>query len=124
MHLRLVLVTTIVLSNYPKHMTLLLPTCLLFKLLSIPPLLICGRYLVYRLECKGRFNCVSASSINFFTLSSVKINYFQLIRKEELDVLTEYMKEATCAQCVVYISGKDSIINANMTSKIVLRKRY
>lgn len=71
-----------------------------------------------------QFNCVSASSINFFTLSSVKINYFQLIRKEELDVLTEYTKEATCAQCVVYISGKDSIINANMTSKMVLRKRY
>ena len=43
--------------------------------------------------------------------------------KEGLDLLTEYTKEATCARCVVDISGKDSNMNADMASKMVLRKR-
>ncbi|GAY63501.1 hypothetical protein CUMW_226090 [Citrus unshiu] len=34
--------------------------------------------------------------------------------KEELDLLIEYTKEATCARCVVDISRKDSAMNADM----------
>ncbi|GAY63500.1 hypothetical protein CUMW_226080 [Citrus unshiu] len=61
---------------------------------------------------------VSISSINFLALSRVKINYFHLMTKEELDLLIEYTKEATCARCVVDISRKDSAMNADMASKM------
>ncbi|KAH9669734.1 hypothetical protein KPL70_021913 [Citrus sinensis] len=56
-------------------------------------------------------------------LSNAKINYFQPIRKEELDLLIEYFKEAVRARCVVDISAKLSALSANMTCRMVLGKK-
>ncbi|KAH9669723.1 hypothetical protein KPL70_021909 [Citrus sinensis] len=56
-------------------------------------------------------------------LTNAKINYFQPIRKEELDLLIEYFKEAARAPCVVDISAKLSAVSANMTCRMVLGKK-
>ncbi|GAY63504.1 hypothetical protein CUMW_226120 [Citrus unshiu] len=56
-------------------------------------------------------------------LSNAKINYFQPTRKEELDLLIEYFKEAARARCVVDISAKLSAVSANMTCRMVLGKK-
>ncbi|KAH9718387.1 hypothetical protein KPL71_022205 [Citrus sinensis] len=56
-------------------------------------------------------------------LSNAKINYFQPIRKEELDLLIDYFKEAARARCVVDISAKLSALSANMTCRMVLGKK-
>ncbi|KAK9233493.1 hypothetical protein WN943_023743 [Citrus x changshan-huyou] len=56
-------------------------------------------------------------------LTNAKINYFQPIRKEELDLLIEYFKEAARARCVVDISAKLSAVSANMTCRMVLGKK-
>ena len=56
-------------------------------------------------------------------MTNAKINYFQPIRKEELDLLIDYFKEAARARCVVDISAKLSALSANMTCRMVLGKK-
>ena len=56
-------------------------------------------------------------------MTNAKINYFQPIRKEELDLLIEYFKEAARGRCVVDISAKLSAVSANMTCRMVLGKK-
>ena len=57
-------------------------------------------------------------------LSSSKINSFQPMRKEELDLLIEFIKEATRDGVCVDLSAKVSALSANMNCRMVLGKKY
>ncbi|KAJ0041340.1 hypothetical protein Pint_26769 [Pistacia integerrima] len=57
-------------------------------------------------------------------LSTVKISAFQGMRKEELDLLIEYIKEAAEGGVAVDISAKVSSLSADMTCRMVFGKKY
>ncbi|KAL5751712.1 hypothetical protein ACOSQ2_022219 [Xanthoceras sorbifolium] len=57
-------------------------------------------------------------------LSNFKINSFKSMRKEELDILIEYAKEAACAATPVDLSAKVVALTANMTCRMVFGKKY
>ncbi|KAL5820375.1 hypothetical protein ACOSQ3_022257 [Xanthoceras sorbifolium] len=57
-------------------------------------------------------------------LSNHKINSFKSMRKEEVDILIEYVKEAACSGIAVDLSAKVGALNADMTCRIVFGKKY
>ncbi|KAL5751713.1 hypothetical protein ACOSQ2_022220 [Xanthoceras sorbifolium] len=58
-------------------------------------------------------------------LSNRKINSFKSMRKEELDLLIEYVKEAACNSGIsVDLSDKVESLNADMTCRMVFGKKY
>lgn len=57
-------------------------------------------------------------------LSTSKINTFQPMRKEELDLLIESLKEATSDGDSVNLSAKVAALSANMSCRMVLGKKY
>ncbi|XP_028765996.1 cytochrome P450 CYP736A12-like [Neltuma alba] len=57
-------------------------------------------------------------------LSSSKINAFRPMRKEELDLLIESLKEATRNEASVDLSAKVAALSANMSCRMILGKKY
>lgn len=57
-------------------------------------------------------------------LSMAKINAFQGMRKEELDLLIEYVKEAAEDGVAVDLTAKVSSLTADMTCRMVFGKKY
>ncbi|KAK1592093.1 hypothetical protein Q3G72_019396 [Acer saccharum] len=57
-------------------------------------------------------------------LSNHKINYFKSIRKEEVDLLIDYVKEAACGGVAVDLSAKVGALSADMTCRMVFGKKY
>ncbi|XP_044469557.1 cytochrome P450 71AU50-like [Mangifera indica] len=57
-------------------------------------------------------------------LSMAKINAFQAMRKEELDLLIEYVKEAAEDGVAVDLTAKVSSLTADMTCRMVFGKKY
>ncbi|KAI9113999.1 hypothetical protein K1719_015250 [Acacia pycnantha] len=57
-------------------------------------------------------------------LSSSKINSFRPMRKEELDLLIDSLKEATRDGDSVDLSAKVAALSANMSCRMVLGKKY
>ncbi|KAH7565827.1 hypothetical protein JRO89_XS08G0023100 [Xanthoceras sorbifolium] len=57
-------------------------------------------------------------------LSNHKINSFKSMRKEEVDILIEYVKEAACSGIAVDLSAKVGALNADMTCRMVFGKKY
>ncbi|KAK3211908.1 hypothetical protein Dsin_016614 [Dipteronia sinensis] len=57
-------------------------------------------------------------------LSNQKINYFKSIRKEEVDLLIDYVKEAACGGVAVDLSAKVGALSADMTCRMVFGKKY
>ncbi|GAY36997.1 hypothetical protein CUMW_280190 [Citrus unshiu] len=125
MHLRLGLMTTIVVCSPQAAEQFLKTHDLIFA--SRPPLQ-ATKYMSYQQK-----NFAMAPYGSYWTkirkictqnlLSNAKINYFQPTRKEELDLLIEYFKEAARAPCVVDISAKLSALSVNMTCRMVLGKK-
>ncbi|KAH9669722.1 hypothetical protein KPL70_021909 [Citrus sinensis] len=124
MHLRLGLMTTIVVSS-PQAAEFLKTHDLIFA--SRPPLQ-ATKYISYQqknfaMAPYGSYWRKIRKLCTQNLLTNAKINYFQPIRKEELDLLIEYFKEAARAPCVVDISAKLSAVSANMTCRMVLGKK-
>ncbi|GAV84948.1 p450 domain-containing protein [Cephalotus follicularis] len=57
-------------------------------------------------------------------LSNLKINSFKPMRKEELDLLIEYVKEAARDHVAVDLSAKVSSLTASMTCRMIFGKKY
>ncbi|KAH7565830.1 hypothetical protein JRO89_XS08G0023400 [Xanthoceras sorbifolium] len=126
MHLRLGLKPTIVVSS-PQAAELFLRTHdLVFA--SRPPLE-ASKYISYNQK-----NMIMAPYGSYWRnirkmctlelLSNVKINSFKSMRKEELDLLIEYVKQAACSGIVVDISARVSSLTADMTCRMVFGKKY
>ena len=125
MHLRLGLMTTIVVSSPQAAEQFLKTHDLIFA--SRPPLQ-ASKYMSYQqknfaMAPYGSYWRKVRKICTQNLLSNAKINYFQPIRKEELDLLIDYFKEAARARCVVDISAKLSALSANMTCRMVLGKK-
>ena len=125
MHLRLGLMTTIVVSSPQAAEQFLKTHDLIFA--SRPPLQ-ATKYISYQqknfaMAPYGSYWRKVRKICTQNLLTNAKINYFQPIRKEELDLLIEYFKEAARAPCVVDISAKLSALSANMTCRMVLGKK-
>ncbi|KAH7565822.1 hypothetical protein JRO89_XS08G0022300 [Xanthoceras sorbifolium] len=56
--------------------------------------------------------------------SNVKINSFKSMRKEELDLLIEYVKEAALLGIAVDLSAKVGALSADMTCRMLFGKKY
>ncbi|KAL5753680.1 hypothetical protein ACOSP7_021900 [Xanthoceras sorbifolium] len=126
MHLRLGLKPTIVVSS-PQAAELFLRTHdLVFA--SRPPLE-ASKYISYNQK-----NMIMAPYGSYWRnirkmctlelLSNVKINSFKSMRKEELDLLIEYVKQAACSGIVVDISARVLSLTADMTCRMVFGKKY
>ncbi|KAK9233491.1 hypothetical protein WN943_023741 [Citrus x changshan-huyou] len=125
MHLRLGLMTTIVVSSPQAAEQFLKTHDLIFA--SRPPLQ-ATKYMSYQqknfaMAPYGSYWRKIRKICTQNLLSNAKINYFQPTRKEELDLLIEYFKEAAHARCVVDISAKLSALSTNMTCRMVLGKK-
>ncbi|KAH9718391.1 hypothetical protein KPL71_022208 [Citrus sinensis] len=126
MHLRLGLMPTIVVSS-PQAAELFLKTHdLIFA--SRPPLQ-AAKHISYEqkglaLSPYGSYWRTIRKICTLELLSSFKINSFQAMRKEELDLLIASIKEAACARCVVDLSTKVSAMSADMTCRMVFGKKY
>ncbi|KAK1576101.1 hypothetical protein Q3G72_010949 [Acer saccharum] len=124
MHLRLGLKPSIVVSSPQAAEQFLRTHDLVFA--SRPPLE-ASRYISYNQK-----NMVMAPYGSYWRnvrkmctlelLSNVKINSFMSIRNEELDLLIEFVKEASGT--VVDISAKVGSLNADMTCRMVFGKKY
>ncbi|XP_002532045.3 cytochrome P450 71AU50 [Ricinus communis] len=57
-------------------------------------------------------------------LSNVKINSFKSMRKEELDLLIDYIKNASCQRVAVDLSAKVASLSADMSCRMVFGKKY
>ncbi|XP_050378299.1 cytochrome P450 71AU50-like [Argentina anserina] len=57
-------------------------------------------------------------------LSNHKINSFKSMRKEELDLFINFIREASCYRATVDLSAKVSSLNAAMTCRLVFGKKY
>ncbi|KAF9681948.1 hypothetical protein SADUNF_Sadunf05G0056400 [Salix dunnii] len=57
-------------------------------------------------------------------LSNLKINSFMSMRKEELDLLIDYIKEASREHVSVDLSAKVSSLSADISCRMVLGKKY
>ncbi|OIT02523.1 cytochrome p450 cyp736a12 [Nicotiana attenuata] len=57
-------------------------------------------------------------------LSSVKINSFQPMRKQELEILVNFLKKAALNQDEVDLSAKVAYLSANMACLMVFGKKY
>ncbi|KAF2284127.1 hypothetical protein GH714_019281 [Hevea brasiliensis] len=57
-------------------------------------------------------------------LSNLKINSFKSMRKEELEILIEYIKEASRQRVSVDLSAKVSSLSADMSCRMVFGKKY
>ncbi|KAL5751719.1 hypothetical protein ACOSQ2_022226 [Xanthoceras sorbifolium] len=120
MHLRLGLKPTIVVSS-PQAAELFLRT--------LRPPLEASKYMAYNQK-----NLVMAPYGSYWRnvrkmctlelLSNHKINSFKSMRKEEVDILIEYVKEAACSGIAVDLSAKVGALNADMTCRMVFGKKY
>ncbi|KAK0606854.1 hypothetical protein LWI29_005256 [Acer saccharum] len=57
-------------------------------------------------------------------LSNLKINAFKSMRKEELDLLIDYVKEAASSCTAVDLSAKLGALSADVTCRMVFGKKY
>lgn len=57
-------------------------------------------------------------------LSSLKINSFRAMRKEEVGLLIEFIKKAACDCVAVDLSAKITSLNADMSCRMVFGKKY
>ncbi|KAK2655921.1 hypothetical protein Ddye_008973 [Dipteronia dyeriana] len=57
-------------------------------------------------------------------LSNLKINAFKSIRKEELDLLIDYVQEAASSCTAVDLSAKLGALSADVTCRMVFGKKY
>ncbi|XVF61725.1 hypothetical protein PTKIN_Ptkin08bG0153400 [Pterospermum kingtungense] len=57
-------------------------------------------------------------------LSNLKINSFTAMRKEELRLLVQYIREAASAGVAVDLSAKVSALSTDMSCRMVLGKKY
>ena len=57
-------------------------------------------------------------------LSSLKINSYKAMRKEEVGLLVEFFREAAGGKTAVDISAKISSLSADMTCRMVFGKKY
>ena len=57
-------------------------------------------------------------------LSNHKINSFMSTRKEELDLLIDYIKDASRERAAVDLSAKVSSVNADISCRMVFGKKY
>ncbi|KAK3177557.1 hypothetical protein Dsin_014006 [Dipteronia sinensis] len=124
MHLRLGLKPSIVVSSPQAAEQFLRTHDLVFA--SRPPLE-ASRYISYNqknmiMAPYGSYWRTVRKMCTLELLSNVKINSFMSIRNEELDLLIEYVKEASGT--VVDISAKVGSLNADMTCRMVFGKKY
>ncbi|KAL5818373.1 hypothetical protein ACOSQ4_022215 [Xanthoceras sorbifolium] len=126
MHLRLGLKTTIVVSSSQAAELFLRTHDLVFA--SRPPLE-ASKYIAYNQK-----NMIMAPYGSYWRnvrkmctlelLSNVKINSFKSMRKEELDLLIEYVKEAALSGIAVDLSAKVGALSADMTCRMLFGKKY
>ncbi|KAL5753688.1 hypothetical protein ACOSP7_021908 [Xanthoceras sorbifolium] len=126
MHLRLGLKPTIVVSSSQAAELFLRTHDLVFA--SRPPLE-SSKYISYNQK-----NMIMAPYGSYWRnvrkmctlelLSNVKINSFKSMRKEELDLLIEYVKEAACSGIAVDLSAKVGALSADMTCRMLFGKKY
>lgn len=57
-------------------------------------------------------------------LSNHKINSFMSTRKEELDLLIDYIKDASCERVAIDLSAKVSSLSADISCRMVFGKKY
>ncbi|XP_050207976.1 cytochrome P450 71AU50-like [Mercurialis annua] len=57
-------------------------------------------------------------------LSNLKINSFKSMRKQELDLLIDYVKDASSRRVAVDLSGKVASLSADMSCRMVFGKKY
>ncbi|XVF61727.1 hypothetical protein PTKIN_Ptkin08bG0153600 [Pterospermum kingtungense] len=57
-------------------------------------------------------------------LSNLKINSFKSMRKEELQLFIDYIREAASARVAVDLGAKVSSLSSDMTCRMVLGKKY
>ncbi|KAL5751727.1 hypothetical protein ACOSQ2_022234 [Xanthoceras sorbifolium] len=126
MHLRLGLKPTIVVSSSQAAELFLRTHDLVFA--SRPPLE-ASKYISYNQK-----NMIMAPYGSYWRnvrkmctlelLSNVKINSFKSMRKKELDLLIEYVKEAACSGIAVDLSAKVGALSADMTCRMLFGKKY
>ncbi|KAJ0040941.1 hypothetical protein Pint_26785 [Pistacia integerrima] len=126
MFLRLGFIPTIVVSSPQAAEQFLKTHDLVF---ASRPLLLTSKHINY-----GQKNLVLAQYGSYWRtvrkmctlelLSSVKINSFQGMRKEELNLLIESIKEGAAFGVAVDLSSKVSSLNADMTCRMVFGKKY
>ncbi|KAL5820390.1 hypothetical protein ACOSQ3_022272 [Xanthoceras sorbifolium] len=126
MHLRLGLKPTIVVSSSQAAELFLRTHDLVFA--SRPPLE-ASKYISYNQK-----NMIMAPYGSYWRnvrkmctlelLSNVKIDSFKSMRKEELDLLIEYVKEAAYSGIAVDLSAKVGALSADMTCRMLFGKKY
>ncbi|WCJ38665.1 Cytochrome P450 71AU50 [Euphorbia peplus] len=126
MHLRLGQIPAIVVSS-PQFAELFLKTHDL--VFANRPAMFAANYLTYKGKNisgapYGSYwrNVRKMSTIQL--LSNQKINSFQSMRKEELNLLVDYMKNASCQGVAVDLTAKVTSFSADMTCRMVFGKKY
>ncbi|KAJ8771182.1 hypothetical protein K2173_025850 [Erythroxylum novogranatense] len=126
MHMRLGFVPTIVVSS-PKMAELFLKTHdLVFA--SRPPLE-AAKYIGYdqttmAFSPYGSYWRNMRKLCTLELLSNLKVNSFKSFRKEEIDLLTDYIKQASYERVAVNLSAKVSSLGADITCRMVFGKKY
>ncbi|XP_065876207.1 cytochrome P450 71AU50-like [Euphorbia lathyris] len=126
MHLRLGQVQIVVVSSPESAQSFLKTHDLVF---ANRPIHAASRYLTY--DCKN----ISGAPYGSYwrnvrkmcttqLLSSQKIDSFRSMRKEELNLLVDYIKEASCQGIVVDLRAKITSLSADMTCRMVFGKKY
>ncbi|GAV89770.1 LOW QUALITY PROTEIN: p450 domain-containing protein, partial [Cephalotus follicularis] len=72
----------------------------------------------------GSYWCTMRKMCTSELLSNLKINSFKPMRKEDLDLSIEYVKEATRDRVAVDLSAKVSSLSASMTCRMIFGKKY
>ncbi|KAL5743454.1 hypothetical protein ACOSQ2_026570 [Xanthoceras sorbifolium] len=138
MHLRLRFVPTIVVSS-PQAAELFLKTHDL-SFASRPPLQVAkhivfssdddaAKHVSYEKKTMtfGQYGSYWRTMRKICTLellTNVKISSFRSMRKVELDLLIDYIKEAACSGITVDLSDKVSSLSADVTCQILFGKKY
>ncbi|KDP35215.1 hypothetical protein JCGZ_09374 [Jatropha curcas] len=125
-HLRLGLVTTIVVSSPNAAESFLKTNDIVFA--SRPPHE-SAKYISYQQKnlsfaSYGPYWRNVRKMCTLELLSNHKINSFKFIRKEELDLLIKYIKEASFQREAVDLSAKVASLSADMSCRMVFGKKY
>ncbi|WCJ31801.1 Cytochrome P450 71AU50 [Euphorbia peplus] len=126
MHLRLGLVSTIVVSSPQAAESFLKTHDIAFA--SRPPLS-AAKYISYEQKNLtfapyGTYWRNVRKMCTLELLSNFKINSFKCMRKEELNLFIDYIKEAAREGMAVDLSAKVASLNAGMSCRMVFGKKY
>ncbi|XP_065873169.1 cytochrome P450 71AU50-like [Euphorbia lathyris] len=126
MHLRLGLVSTIVVSSPQAAESFLKTHDIAFA--SRPPHS-AAKYISYEQKNLtfapyGAYWRNVRKMCTLELLSNLKINSFKCMRKEEVNLLIDYIKAAACEGVAVDLSAKVASLNAGMSCRMVFGKKY